>query len=144
MYYDTVPLKLYKPTENSLGLQTMKGSEKYARLHNTKKSNDFSNPYLASDFRGLIISDYDEALNNCDTGNYKTLTTFDTKTLGNRLRIGKRKSNATKELFPSPYDLTRYNMETTKKLRKNRNDKNNHTSAGFFNPNSQKLTEQTS
>lgn len=124
-YYDTVPSKKYKPQSVVRPLRTLKNSEQLSKLAYTKKSTEFSNPYLASDFRGLIISDNDEALNNCDTGNYRTLTTFDTQAIGNRLRIGKKKSNATKELFPSPYDLTQYNIQTIRKLRKDRNSKAN-------------------
>ena len=68
-----------------------------------------NNLSFANGFKGLLISDYDEALNNCDTAQYKTITTFDRKSLsGTRLRIGKQKSKATKELFPNPYDLTKY------------------------------------
>lgn len=132
-YYETVPLK--KSTQKSLysPLKTTKASERFDRLSSTKRGTEFSNPYLASEFRGLLISDWDEALNNCDTGDYKTLTSFDKKLLGNRLAIGKRKSNATRELFPSPYDLTKYNIDSVKKLRKNRNFKGHNTAAGFFN-----------
>lgn len=109
----------------------------FNRLYDMKKSKDMSNPYLATDFRGLLISDYDEALNNCDTGNYKTLTTFNKDDLGStRLRIGKRKSNATKELFPTPYDLTKFNVESVKKRKSVKIGGVLNTSSKFYNPES--------
>ena len=107
----------------------------YNRLYDTKKVKDVSNPYLATDYRGLLISDYNEALNNCDTGDYKPLISLDKELLGgSRLRIGKRKSNATKELFPTPYDLTKFNIENIKKRMTVRIGGATNTASKFYNP----------
>ena len=107
----------------------------FNRLYDIKKFKDISSPYLATDFRGLLISDYDEALNNCDTGNYKTLTTFNKEDLGStRFRIGKRKSNATKELFPTPYDLSKFNIQNAKKRKSVKIGGVLNTSSNFYNP----------
>ena len=89
-----------------------------------------TNAFLESDFRGLLIADFPEALENCDTGDYKTLTHAERESLdGTKVRVGKRKSNATRELFPSPYDMTKLNMDVK---RKNRMQSSNKTSTGFY------------
>ena len=123
-YFDTVPIHEYQQQTQQFVPGAIKKPGKLSRLHYTPQAKQFTSPYLARDFRGLIISDNDEALNNCDTGNYQTLTSIDDKlTPSSRLKIGKRKSNATKELFPSPYDLTNHNIDTPKTLKNKRNDK---------------------
>ena len=143
MYYNTVPEKLIDDrkcikTEREISNKT---NDNFNRLHGLNKSKEVSSPYLASEFRGLLISDYDEALNNCDAGDYKTLTAFDRETLGStRLRIGKRKSNATKELFPSPYDLTKYNIQKAKNLKDFKMGYAHNTATGFYS--STKNTDQ--
>ncbi|CAI2364288.1 unnamed protein product [Moneuplotes crassus] len=106
-------------------------TKKFDRLHNQPKYTGISSPFLAADFRGLLIADYNEALNNCNK-NYQTLTKFDKNSLGsNRIRVGKYKSNATSEVFPSPYDMTKFNMNSTKNLKKNLKITHK-TAEGFF------------
>jgi len=83
---------------------------------------------MASDFRGLLIADYNHALNNCDTGNYKTLIQKDKEIIG----LVKRKSNATKELFPSPYDLTKIKIDNASRAKKAKLAGGSKTSNGFY------------
>ena len=133
MYYNTIPEKLIDDKKWTNTERAGQKTNYFNRLHGLNKTKEVSNPYLATEFRGLLISDYDEALNNCDTGEYKTITAFDRESLGGtRLRIGKRKSNATKELFPSPYDLTKYNIEKAKNLKEFKISNAHNTATGFY------------
>lgn len=108
-------------------------SKKFERLHSQPRYSGVSSPFLAADFRGLLLTDYKEALNNCE-GNYRTLSKIEGDGLARtRIRIGKYKSNATKEMFPSPYDLTKFNMSHNSKLKKNFKI-SHHTAQGFYSP----------
>ena len=109
MYYNTIS---EKPIDDKMWTNTERVGQRtnyFNRFHGLNKTKEVNNLNLANEFRGLLILDYYEALNNCDTGEHKTINTFDRENLsGTRLRIGKRKSKATKELFPNPYYLTKY------------------------------------
>lgn len=139
-YYDTLPSKPQKQVLQPH--KTLQSSAKFNRLHSVKRSCEVTNrdPFLASEFRGLLYADYQEALNNCDTVSSQlakfgtqTLTNFDKESLASTNFLGsRRKSNATKELFPSPYDLTKYNLSSSLKLRNKSSNKASNTAIGFY------------
>lgn len=108
----------------------MQGSSKFTKLYSLRKTQDIS-PFLASDFRGLLIADYNEALKNWDTADYNTLINTNSTSLSEIKQV-RRKSNATKELFPSPYDLTKFNLEGTMSLKKSKGSKMSNTTTGFY------------
>lgn len=64
IYYDTLPEREIKLTNKFKTMRPIQKSANFERLYSLKKNPDASNPFLASDFRGLLITDYNEALNN--------------------------------------------------------------------------------
>ena len=61
----TIPQdKEIKLTKSFKPLKSFGKTQKFERLHNQTKYSGVSSPFLASDFRGLLITDYNEALNN--------------------------------------------------------------------------------
>ena len=131
----TLPDKEITLTQSFKPIKQLKSNKKFERLHSQTKYSGVSSPFLAADFRGLLITDYNEALNNWGN-NYKTLTKIDKEKLGGtRIRIGKFKSNATKEMFPSPFDLTKDWMNSKKRLMKGKFEISSKTATGFYSTN---------
>lgn len=64
LYYDTLPEREIKLSNKVRTMRPIQKSANFERLYSLKKNPDASNPFLASDFRGLLITDYNEALNN--------------------------------------------------------------------------------
>ena len=63
------------------------------------------NPFMHSDFRGLIIPDYQEAVRNCTNGKLSMISGGEKSTLEASLHNCKgrnRKSMTTREVFPIP------------------------------------------
>lgn len=107
------------------------------RLAQPKKPIRVTNPFLYSDFRGMIHADYQEALENIDVqGNYpKTMSMnsgFGQSNLSQtRMSInlrGKKKFSASvKEMFPMP-EFNSYLSDPTKKIERKKTRKP-HTAA---------------
>jgi hypothetical protein len=131
-YYGTLDEREIEMPNKFKKVRSIQKSANFSRLSSLKKNPDASNPFLASDFRGLLIADYNEALNNWDIG-YRTLTNIQQDRMeGTRIRINKRKSNATNQLFPSPYDMTKFKMSSSARFKKNNQGFANKTASGFF------------
>ena len=131
----TLPDKEITLTQSFKPVKQLQSNKKFERLHSQTKYRGVSSPFLAADFRGLLITDYNEALNNW-SNNYKTLTKIDKEKLGGtRIRIGKYKSNATKEMFPSPFDLTKHWMNSKMRLSKGKFGISSKTATGFYSTN---------
>ena len=60
----TLPDKEITLTQSFKPVKQLKSNKKFERLHSQTKYSGVSSPFLAADFRGLLITDYNEALNN--------------------------------------------------------------------------------
>jgi hypothetical protein len=63
-YYGTLDEREIEMPNKFKKVRSIQKSANFSRLSSLKKNPDASNPFLASDFRGLLIADYNEALNN--------------------------------------------------------------------------------
>jgi hypothetical protein len=64
MYYGTLDEREIKMPNKFKKVRAVQKSANFNRLSSLKKNPDVSSPFLASDFRGLLFADYNEALNN--------------------------------------------------------------------------------